>query len=99
MEEPSYKSYQYLHDYSIKIATFLKSQNTKHKIKELLLDFAYQLECEVNIRSNTMNYPIYFVNFQENFNCFLYECSKYKFSRTTTKIINRLLNHQHPQKM
>jgi hypothetical protein len=100
MDEPSYKTYQYLHDYSLKLIQTLKRKQIKIKISDLLLDFNYLIQCESNIRSNRMNFPIDFINFEEHLNCFLYECAKYKFSREIRKIIHRLEQYQkHLQKM
>lgn len=100
MIEPSYKSSQYLHDYACKLVEFLHKTKTKYRLKNLLLDFIF----EINYHSNTtiknrMNYAIDFININENINCFLYECSKYKFPIQITKIIHQLQRyHQHHQK-
>jgi hypothetical protein len=100
MEEPSYKIYQYLHDYSLKLFQTLRKTKTKIKILDLLLDFNYLVQCEINIRSNRMNYPINFINIDEHLNCFLFECTKYKFSRKIKNVIYRLKQYQkHQQKM
>ena len=99
-EEPSYKSYQYLHDYAWNMAKFLQQKNTKIKLYMELQYLRQLIQYEVNIRTNRMNYPLYFTNFDEYFNCFIYECSKYKFPREIKKSIHQLQKYQmrHRQK-
>ncbi len=93
MEIPSYKSYQYLHDYALNMAQFLKQKNTKIKLY-IELHYLRTLFCdEMNLERYKINYPIYVTNFDEYFKCFLYECSKYKFPKVIQKSI-RLL-HQY----
>lgn len=97
LEEPSLKFYQYLHDYACKMVEFLEKNKIKYRLKYILLDFILETGSKRNIR---MNYPINFININEQINCFLYECSKYKFPRELKKIIHQLQQyHLHHQKM
>ena len=99
LETLSFKSCQFLHNYAFKMVEFLEKHKTKYKLKEILLDFIFHINYERNIK-NRMNYSIDFININENINCFLYECSKYKFPKDLNKIIHRLQQyHQRHQKM
>lgn len=100
MLEPSYKSSQYLHDYACKLVEFLHKNKIKYRLKDKLLEFIFEISYHSNTKiKHKMNYPIDFININENINCFLYECSKYKFPNQITKIIHQLQQyHQRHQK-
>ena len=96
-EEPSYKSYQYLYDYALKLVEWSKYYKMHLKLRNILLDLLYVINNEIYIKTNRMNYPIHFINFDEHIKCLLYEFQRYKFPRNFQKII-RQLQQYHPRR-
>ncbi len=96
--EPPYKCYKYLYEYTYKLIDFLNKKKIKFRLKRILLDFLFELRYYCNTKS-IINYSINFININENINCLLYECSKYKFPNRIRKIIRHLEQyHRHHQK-
>lgn len=98
MEIPTYKTYQFLHDYSLKIIEFLKNNNQCIKVQHLLKEFNYKIISKINIKTINMDYSFSFINLQEHLLNFLYECKKYKFPNDINKIIHSLQKYQYQKK-